>query len=52
MSGRFFDESKKERETREKESWNIYSSKRDYVTQVTWFLEKWVKEMRKDIKKL
>ena len=52
MSGWFFDENEKQKAARVKEIWNIYNSKRDYVSQVTWFLEKWVKEMKKDIKKL
>ena len=52
MSGWFFDETEKEKAARVKETSNIYNSKRDYVSQVTWFLEKWVKEMKKDIKKL
>jgi hypothetical protein len=52
MSGWFFNETKKEKQIKAKESWSIYNSKRDYVSQVTWFLEKWVKEMKKDIQKL
>ena len=52
MSGWFFDEKKKEKAARKKETSNIYNSERDYVSQVTGFLEKWVKEMKKDIKKL
>lgn len=52
MSGWFFDESEKEKAAKTKETWNIYNSKRDYVSQVTWFLEEWVKQMKKDIKKL
>ena len=52
MSGPFFDESEKEKEARIKEDGNIYNSKLDYVNKVTWFLESWVKEMKKDIKKL
>ena len=52
MSGWLFNESKKEKEARTKETLNLYNSKRDYVNQVTWFLEKWVKEMKKNIKKL
>ena len=52
MSGWFFDDSKKEIEAKKRETEDVYNSKRDYVSQVTWFLEKWVKEMKKDIKKL
>ena len=62
MSGWFFDDKKSNLDkniNRDKDSiqnkdtqWNVYDTKMDYVGKVTGFLENWVKEMRKDIKKL
>lgn len=63
MSGWFFDDKKNKarnnpitwnnnsKQNNNKE-WNVYDTKMDYVSKVTWFLEEWVKQMRKDIKKL
>lgn len=51
LSGRFFDEKWKKTNNIEKTENNIYEWKMDYVNKVTGFLEKWIKEMKKDIKK-
>lgn len=52
LSGRLFDEKWEKTNKTEKTENNIYESKTDYVNQVSSFLEKWIKEMKKDIKKL
>ncbi len=64
MSGPFFDDkktkSKKNKHTNWNDNsnqnnntqWNVYETKMDYVSKVASFLEDWVKEMKKDIKKL
>ncbi len=62
MSGWFFDDKKNKSKKNvnwdnnssqnDNTQWNVYDTKMDYVSKVTGFLEDWVKEMRKDIKKL
>lgn len=55
MSGLFFDDAKNLKDddkSKTPQSWSVYETKLKYVGKVTGFLEKWVKEMRKDIKKL
>ncbi len=51
MSGWFFDD-KKSKNKDNNDQWNVYETKLDYVWNVAKFLEDWVKEMTKDIKKL
>ncbi len=51
MSGWFFDDKKSKNKDND-EQWNVYETKLDYVSKVTWFLEDGVREMKKDIKKL
>lgn len=67
MSGWFFDDKKNKTKNKinnhtnwnnnseqknDDTEWNVYETKMDYVSKVTGFLEDWVREMRKDIKKL
>jgi hypothetical protein len=51
MSGWLFDD-KKDKIEEDNTTGNVYETKMDYVGKVAGFLENWVKEMRKDIKKL
>lgn len=58
MSWWFFDEAKNsdtnkwELRNKTYQSWSVYEAKMNYVGKITNFLEKWVKEMKNDIKKL
>jgi len=53
MSWRPFHEddsvSKKNTEQKATSKWWIYETKSDYIWQVTWFLEDWIKQMKKDL---
>lgn len=33
----------------ESSKWWVYETKTDYISKVTWFLEDWVKQMKKDL---
>ncbi len=48
-----FDSKKNNKNVWDKNSeWAVFEAKTDYVSRVADFLESWVKEMKKDIKKL
>ena len=40
---------KKSQKTQTKVEWWIFESKNMYISKVTWFLEDWVKQMKKDL---
>ena len=44
------DPSKKEKKSKNTETptWWVYETKSDYIGKVTWFLEDWIKQMKKD----
>jgi len=53
MSGwPFDDKKKKENKWNNQYDGDIFETKTDYISKVAEFLESWVKEMKKDIKRL
>ncbi len=52
MSGWPFENNKKDNSHPEDKEGSIYEAKLDYVSKITGFLEDWVREIKKDIKKL
>ena len=53
MSGFLFWDQKelstKSKAVPQKVSWWVYETKNTYISKVTWFLEDWVKQMKKDL---
>jgi hypothetical protein len=53
MSGWPFDDKKnKENNWNSQYDWDVFETKTSYISKVAEFLESWIKEMKKDIKKL
>jgi len=53
MSGFFFGDTKevstKQKKVQTNVEWWVFEAKNTYISKVTWFLEDWVKQMKKDL---
>lgn len=50
MAGPLFWDDKKEQVSKtHKQSWNIFETKIDYISEVSWFLKDGVEQMKKDL---
>jgi hypothetical protein len=56
MAGKLFEDKnqneQKSVKSDNKISWSVFETKSEYVSKIAWFLEDWVKQMKKDMSKL
>ncbi len=45
----FWDDKKEQGSKTHKQSWNVFETKTDYISEVSWFLKDGVEQMKKDL---